>query len=412
MQFQFVQDDPSRQDLLDIYQAGLQAVHGRTCVRDYLSAQPMVEPIYLISIGKAAVAMAQGAVDVLGNAIYDGLVITKQGYAADLPFTCIEAAHPIPDESSLRAGEELLMFIRSLPHDAMVLFLLSGGASSLVEILPEEMDLDDLQQINRWLLASGLPINVINQLRSNVSLIKQGGLLHYFQQQTILQLAILDIPDGDITQLGSGLLFQQARCAWPQLELPVAFTQLFQQETVRPLLHNQSDAKVSTRIVADIQQAMLAARLHAEQLGYEVHLVEEILTSDAEQTAGQIIKDLQQRESGIFIYGGETTVTLPEQPGRGGRNQHLALAAANALAEMPNCYVLAAGTDGSDGSCHEAGALVDSDTKARGEAQKLQLDDHLKRADSGSFLLKTHDVITTGPTGSNVMDLVITLKNK
>ncbi|HEC05594.1 MAG TPA: DUF4147 domain-containing protein, partial [Thiolapillus brandeum] len=172
-----------RRDLLDIYQAALQSVHGERAVARWLS-QSDGASIAVVAIGKAAPAMMQGALRALEERLLQGLVITRKGYA-DPRFASheriiqMESAHPVPDESSLVAGQALLDFIWDHPEKQPLLFLISGGASSLVEVLPAGISLDDLQNLNRWLLGSGLDIHAMNSLRCRISDIKGGGLLRY-----------------------------------------------------------------------------------------------------------------------------------------------------------------------------------------------------------------------------------------
>ena len=165
-----------RRLLLDIFLDALRAVDGRTRVRDFLSGHSFNAPVYLLALGKAACAMARGAHDVLGPAIGGALIVTKEGHSEPLPWPVREAGHPLPDSRSLDAGEALKSFVASLPVDAHVLVLLSGGASALVECLPAGMDLAQLQRIHTWLIGSGLDIRQINHVRKRLSLIKGGRL--------------------------------------------------------------------------------------------------------------------------------------------------------------------------------------------------------------------------------------------
>ena len=167
--------DP-RQALLSIFQSALAAVDGCERVHSYLQQHPIPAPVFLISIGKAACAMAQGAHAALGARVVDALVVTKRGHAGALPWPVLVAGHPLPDEQSLVAGQRLIDFVTVIPPDATVLVLLSGGASALVEALPEDMNLAQLRALNDWLLASGLDIVAMNRLRKRLSRIKGGRL--------------------------------------------------------------------------------------------------------------------------------------------------------------------------------------------------------------------------------------------
>jgi hydroxypyruvate reductase len=402
--------EQAQQDLLTIYHAALAAVHGETCTRDALRASMPSGPVAVIAIGKAAAAMARGAVSALGEQLEAGLLITKTEHGdadlqADRRFRCLESAHPEPDARSLQAGEALLSFIAEQPMERRLLFLISGGTSALVEVLPEGVTLDDLQRVNRWLLGSGLDITAINQVRKALSAIKGGGLLRWLRGRELICRAISDVP-GDLPQvIGSGLLFPSPRNELPNL--PAWIQTLLSR---LPKLVAPETVAVDMQLVATLAQAKQAAARKARELGYEVVLHPPALAGDAHDTGQALARQLCAAPPALHIWGGETTVRLPEHPGRGGRNQHLALAAATVLAGQDDCWLLAAGTDGSDGPTTAAGALVDGATQGRGEAAGINADNALAAADAGSFLRASGDLIHTGPTGTNVMDLVLGLR--
>ena len=182
---------------------------------------------------------------------------------------------------------------------------------------------------------------------------------------------------------------------------------------VAGLDQRQAPSKQAPRlhIVANLQMAREAAELRARELGFQVHRQDRFIEGDAAETGRGLADELLQGPEGITIWGGETTVELPPEPGRGGRNQHLALAAATRLAGSGNCYLLSAGTDGTDGPTEDAGALVDAETLLRGTQEGMEAERCLTAADAGAFLEASGDLITTGPTGTNVMDLIIGLKS-
>ena len=380
--------------LLSLYQAALQAVEGRRCVANALRQGGTVfdqQELALVAVGKAAPSMAEGAVEVLGGRIQAGLVITKAGYGPTRiegakHIEILEGAHPVPDERSLAAGQRLVDFLTALPAGMPLLFLTSGGTSSLVEVLPETMDLADLQRLNDSLLAGGLPIAEMNRRRKQVSLIKGGRLATYLNKRPVLQLLISDVPDNDLHVIGSGLLVPDAND--PSLD-PAWF---------RSIQH---------QIIADNRQACLAVQAAAA-----AHYHEALLQGDVHQVARDIMARLDTASPGIHIWGGEPTVMLPEQPGRGGRNQQLALLLAMAIQGRPELHVLVAASDGSDGPTEEAGALVDGETVQRGEQEGLNAKLALQQADAGSFLEASGDLISTGPTGTNVMDILIAYKDR
>ncbi len=369
--------------LLHLYAAGLAAVNGERAVYQALQEQGGREPCHIVAIGKAAEAMLRGANRYLRDHRQTSLLITKTGHVADATrqmesVQVIESAHPVPDECSLAAGQALLDFLHELPEQAHVLFLISGGASSLVEVLEEGYALQDLQQATSVLLANGADIREINAMRRELSRIKGGKLWHFLGNRQVRCLLLSDVLGDDPQVIGSGLLFPSPR------------------------------ADFDWRIVASNGQALQA--MAAAALPDTARIMPDFLSGEAETAAQACIEHLRQSEPGVYLWGAETTVFLPPDPGRGGRNQHFALAAANALQEDDAIFLLAAGTDGTDGMSEDAGALVDNGTIRRGKMENLDPDACLLAADAGTFLDASGDLIHTGPTGTNVMDVVIGLK--
>jgi hydroxypyruvate reductase len=402
-----------RSVLLDTGRAALAAVNGRCCVRTALAANPLPGEVFVVAVGKAAAAMTLGACDALGTRLRRALVITKHGHADPELLTCggvtlLQAGHPLPDQDSLHAGARLLAFLEAVPAAAQCLFLISGGTSSLVEIPVAGVDLATLRRVNQWLLGSALAIAEINTLRKRLSCIKGGRLLRHVDPARSHVFLISDVPGDWLGDIGSGMLV-----ASPARPLPPLPDWL---DTLIRTLPDSADASSMTatavphRIVATLAQAKAAAADYARGRGEAVHIDETFLAGDA-QAAGQALgRRLREGAPGLWVYGGETTVHLPPCPGRGGRNQTLALAAAMAIEGRDDMALLALGTDGSDGPGEDAGALVDGGTVARGVAAGLNAAHCLERADAGSFLAASGDLIRTGPTGTNVMDLVITLR--
>ena len=401
-----------RHDLMEIYQAGVRRVRGLEAVKQFLEKSPLQQSVHVVAIGKAASSMTRGALAVHDKQIKDGLLITKHHHfereiTDDARFICIESDHPVPGECTLYAGKVLLDYLEEKAvAGATFLFLLSGGASSLVEVFVAGMTLEDLKQLNRNLLADGLDIGQMNQVRRALSQIKGGRLAQWLPGCTVLNLLISDVPGDDPAVVGSGLL------------TPMNATEDFSKysSSVRNLLNkferatrldDACFAHIDTRIVACLDDAKTAAAEKADALGYEVVVMSAFLEGDAAKAGGNIARILQCERNKLFIWGGETFVSLPVHPGRGGRNQHLALASAIAMNSIQDIYLLSAGTDGSDGPTADAGALVDNETIRRGQQAGYDAPDCLQRADAGSFLEATGDLITTGPTGTNVMDLVI-----
>lgn len=402
--------DP-RKFLMHVYRTALKKVHGRLAVKRNLDCLAGTGPVYVASIGKAAEAMMLGALDRLDERTVRALVITKRGHltgkiGSDHRLTCLEAAHPIPDQTSLEAGEALVRFIEQVPIDAQLLFLISGGASSLVEVLPAGIGLDKLIRLNAWLLASGLPIGAINSVRCAVSCIKGGRLAQVVDARRALVLLISDVPDNNPAVIGSGLLAPPGSKPDLPAGLPRWITALVDQAPSVPAAAHPGIAAIEHHIIAT-NQMVLDGIINE----YKHEVIDTFSISGDAATAGTRLADwLIDARPGLYLGGGETTVRLPDAPGQGGRCQQLALAAAMTFSGHRCIHVLAAGTDGTDGPGGAAGALVDGGTVERGTLQGLDARQCIDAADAGRFLHASGDIITTGPTGTNVMDVIIGLK--
>ena len=406
----------ARNELLSIFNAGVAAVNGRTVVASYLEQHPPQRELSLVALGKAAGAMALGALDVLGDAVRDGLVISKPGHLdratlAARGLQALEGGHPIPNVDSLKAGAALLDFLHRQPADRALLFLISGGTSSLVEVLHEGVALDDLRRVNEWLLGSGFSIEKMNRVRKSISAIKGGRLLRHMVGREVTGLYISDVRWDDPAVIGSGLLVAEKHAAAElgSMQLPDWINRLTgAEETV----YAPAPARVDLHIIASLKDAREAAAEAARALGYETQVSHAFINATAENAGRRLALELMDSLPGVYIWGGEPSVRLPERPGRGGRNQHLALAAACVIEGSDDLLFLSAGTDGSDGPGEDAGALVDGGTIGRGRRQGFDAEQVLTDADSGSLLAASGDLIHTGPTGTNVMDLMIGLRSE
>ncbi len=398
--------------LLGIWQQALAAVDGRRRAREALADVPAGDPWQVIAVGKAAAAMTLGAIDALGALVAHALVISKAGhFPAELDSHAqveqLVAGHPIPDQDTLAAGARLLDLLASLPRDRRILFLISGGSSSLVEVLPAGASLQDLKQLNAWALASGRDIEVLNSIRKRLSLLKGGRLLGHLGGREALALFISDVPGDDPNVIGSGLVGEPTVEVLPS-SLPAWLGALLAKASVvNPVVQS---SRISRRVIATLDDALAAAEQEGRALGYATGRAPRRFDGDAIELATGFCHELEVGPAGLRIWGGESTVRLPAKPGRGGRNQHLALAAARLLVSHDELTLLAAGTDGTDGPTSDAGAIVDSETVERGTLSGLDADDCLARADSGAFLEASGDLVHSGPTGTNVGDLVLGIK--
>lgn len=402
-----------------IYRSALSAVNGRSCVAHYLRDHPIKGDIYLIAIGKAAIEMTNGAFEMLDSQIRQALVITKNvTYGSRRKgVEILESAHPVPDERSLRAGERLLEFISDIPPGARLLCLISGGTSSLVEVLPDNVELRQLRELNTWLLENGLPISEMNAIRKRVSKIKGGRLAGQINAGNVHVLIVSDVKGDMPADIGSGLLFPPTST---DLNInpdnyPAFIAKLINAAPALPKADDVCFSRIQSAIVASLDMAISAAEQYAISRGYDVVVHPAYLEGDAVRAGKNIAKELKKSPEILHIWGGECTVNLPENPGKGGRCQSLALSAVIAMKDFPDWCLLAAGTDGSDATENIAGACVDAETLSRARqiyTRDKVAEEYLKGADAGSFLMQTNDLLVTGPTGTNVTDIVMAISSQ
>lgn len=385
-----------REDTLrKLFQAGVDAVGGQQATQRALREHHLHDKVHLVAVGKAADAMARGALNIIGEKLVSGLVLTKHDHLTDAirsnqRLDCIESGHPMPDESSLLAGQRLYDFVGAIPADHQLVFLVSGGASALVEYLNDGLSLADLKRETDKLLADGIPIGEMNVHRRTLSRIK-GGKLARQVKCAVLQLLISDVPGDKVADIGSGLLIPDALHGMP------ADLEVWQQ--------------IDTHIIASSTIAQAAVANAAKQMGLDVCQSTGNLDGDLPVVCERLAAVLRNpdKATGVYIWGGEPTVVLPASPGRGGRNQQLSLALSAVLAELSATSVLVCGTDGTDGPTADAGGIVSEQTANKALAAGINIPDYLARADAGHCLEQLDALVTTGPTGTNVMDLAIAI---
>ena len=374
----------TRRVLVELFDSALRAVDGRACTARFLRGHKLPD-VAVFAVGKAAAAMALGAHDALGGSIRSMLVVTKHGHSDPelfrIPGTLqLEAAHPVPDVSSLVAGAELASRVAALPPDVLPLFLVSGGSSSLVEDLATGVSLEDLRALNERGLSAGWDIATLNAERAKFSRLKAGGIARLLGTRRALALFISDVPRDDPDVIGSGLLGRHG------------------------------DDAVERHVIANVDRAVRAVVQAAHTRGLECHARAARFDGDAALVAEQFLAALRATHADGLVWGGESTVTLPAVHGRGGRNSHLALAIARALLPGERLLILAAGTDGTDGPTQDAGAIVDAHTVERATIAGCDTERAWRDFDSGVALEAAEDLVHTGPTGTNVGDILIGLK--
>lgn len=387
-------------------QHGLGAVEPRRCTRDAL-AEFSAPRCTLLAIGKAAPLMAVGAYDALDERIASARVVAPSNIHVAFPWRAVflPGDHPVPGENSLRAGTVVSEWLESLELGLPLLVLLSGGGSALLERPVAGLSLSGLRRINEWLLASGLDIHHVNSIRARFSQLKRGGLLSLAGDRPVIGLVISDVPGDKMEDVASGPI-SPIETEW-SAEIVPRWLQALHERLPLPA-RNASSTRVDTRIIARNANFLDAVAMASQA---ETVLRERAaLQGDAAEQGKQIAHRVMDGECGVYLFGGETSVGLPETPGKGGRNQHLALAAAIELSGREDVLLLALGTDGIDGNTDDAGAMVDGGSVVRMRDAGLDPKACMCNANSHVALAAAGDVINTGPTGTNVSDIVIVWK--
>jgi hydroxypyruvate reductase len=392
-----------------------------------------VRRVFVLGAGKAGAPMAQAVEQVLGERIEGGLVVVKRGHAAPTErVTIVEASHPRPDAAGVEAGRRLLALAEAAGPDDLVIALLSGGGSALLVAPAPGVTLADLQAMTDALLACGATIQEINCLRKHCDALKGGQLARAVAPATLITLALSDVVGSPLDVIASGPTVPDASTwadAWAVVrrydlaeKLPASILARIEAGMAgrlpdTPKAGDPVFAESQTCVIGDNRVAALAACAAAAEAGYTPLLLTTYLEGEAAQVARVAValaREVQAHAAPVappacLILGGETTVTLAAGAGRGGRNQELALAAALALEGTAGITVAALATDGSDGPTDSAGGMVDGGTVARGRALGLDAEAALRRHDAYPFLAATHDLLLTGPTQTNVNDLIFVI---
>jgi len=394
-------------------------------LRDYQS-------IYVVGAGKASAMMAQALEHILGDRITEGQIITKYGHSVSLNYIRqTEAGHPVPDEAGVRGTSKLLEIAKKAGRNDLVFCLLSGGGSALLADVPANGTLSDLKRLNEVLLKSGASIQEMNCIRKHLSKVKGGQLAKEIYPATIVNLILSDVVGDPLDVIASGPTVADSSTFSDALKILKKYS--IQDEiptTVRTHLTNGCEGKVPETlkekdkeleksfhlIVGNNLLALEAAAIKAEELGYYPQIMTHTLEGDLMTIGNQIFQESLDKleHSGntkvCLLYGGEPTVKVTGE-GKGGRNQHLALYLAGLVNDQKRLTFLSAGTDGSDGPTDAAGAVCDSSTVEHAKELGLNYPKHLAEFDAYPFFQKEGGLIVTGPTQTNVMDLIAVLIN-
>ncbi len=391
-----------------------------------------IKNIILIAIGKASLSMSRAVMDSIGDHISRGICVTKvlQQKLPEWPqIEIIQGGHPIPDNESIHAGNQIRELLKEVNSEDLVIVLISGGASALVASPYSPISLNELQLTNQLLVKSGANINEINSVRKHLEMLKGGGMLSLAGKAKVHALILSDVIGDDLGVIASGPTVADESTysdAWNIIEryglvplLPESVVSRLKagvgheiSETLKP--GNLVNFCSASEVIACNRSAIDAILDEMRESGFDCACISDNLRGEARQTSQwfvkeglKLIKDMKRPT--LVVGGGETTVKVIGT-GLGGRNLEFALAAVQPLAQHPGVMLFTLATDGEDGPTDAAGAIVTADTMKR--AQNFHLDslEFLENNDAYHFFEKVGGLIKTGSTGTNVNDLVFMLK--
>ena len=415
---------------LSIFRAALKAADPALAVRRHVRLEDFETSgrIFVIGAGKASAAMAQAVERLLGKRIAGGFLNVKYGHGAKLRRIEVnECGHPVPDSNGLRGALRISEIARDAVVGDLVVCLISGGASALLPCPVPSVSLDEKRQLTQILLDCGADIHEMNCLRKHLSLVKGGQLARLAYPARVLTLILSDVIGDSLDTIGSGPTVPDPSTfamageilsrydLWRRIPPSIArYVQNGEEET--PKSNDPVFDRVENRIVGSNRLAMDAAAKRAGDLGYRPLILSAYMqgeTRDVARVHAAIAREIRASGQPVqapccLISGGETTVTI-RGTGLGGRNQEFALAAALDLQELHGVTVLSGGTDGTDGPTDAAGALADETTVARGRELGIEAGAYLANNDSYRFFERLGDLIKTGPTRTNVMDVRLVL---
>lgn len=405
-----------RDQIVTWFHEGLAAVDPTHVTRQALTDLELGEgKIIVLAIGKAAIAMARAANEVLGDRIDAGLIVAKQGQITeDLDrFTEIEAGHPVPNLQSLRAGELALEMVQNLSARDTVIALISGGGSALLESPIEDISLMDLQVMTELLMYAGAGIHDLNSSRKALSAIKGGGLRRAMGDARCITLLLSDVIGNDPTVIASGPTIvapTSRKQAWQvifdfdlQDRVPESVRQALTTEA--PVTEPFDASRDKFHIVADNDLLIDTIYAAAKRDGYQVDRVLHEWRYDARDLAEEMVRATRETQRDVLIGGGEAT-SLVRGNGRGGRNTEMALVAAMQMGD-DDWTIASLASDGDDGNSGAAGAIVNRVTVADVSAAQAAL----ANSDSAGYLESTDSLVVTGQTGTNVNDVYIAVRN-
>jgi glycerate 2-kinase len=428
-----------RTDALAIFHASLKAVDPVNAVKRHLRLEgdmlrignrdydlSTYTRIYVVGCGKAAASMSSALEDVLQDRIDGGMINVKYGYTRALHFIRInEAGHPIPDEAGVRGTQEIVRLLQGLGGNDLLIFVISGGGSALLPLPQDGISLEEKQRVTRMLLECGASIDEMNAIRKHISQVKGGQLAKVAYPATLISLLLSDVVGDRMDVIASGptvpdeSTFEDCMTIVEKysLNLPDSVIDLLKrgmngelEET--PKVGDPIFDKTFNLIIGSNILALKAAQHKAEKLGYNTLILSSAIEGETKEVAKihtAIAKEILATGNPIpkpacIISGGETTVTV-KGTGLGGRNQEFVLASAIEIGGMRGTVILSCGTDGTDGPTDAAGAIADGLTVQIAKKLGMQPVDYLRNNDAYHFFERLDDLIKTGPTNTNVMDI-------
>lgn len=390
-----------------------------------------VENIYVIGAGKASALMGAEVEKILGYHITEGHIVVKYGHSCKLKYTEVtEAGHPIPDANGYTATGKILSIAEKAGSNDIILCLLSGGGSALLPDIPECCTFEDMIAVNDLLVSCGAAISEINAVRKHLSVIKGGQLARVVYPATLVNLILSDVPGDQLDAIASGptvpdpTTYLQALTVLDTYNLtrvvPHGVLIYLQEgaaglrrETPKP--GDLAFEKTFNMLIGSNKTALEAAKDKAFELNINAVIFDTQLQGDTASVAEYLVEtairfknEPNEIKPVCLLFGGETTVKVNKK-GKGGRNQHLALLCAVLLKDHQGITILASGTDGNDGPTDAAGGVVDSDSYYAATSRGMHPEIFLENFDSYHFFKKTGGHIITGPTKTNVMDLIVVI---
>ena len=369
--------------------------------------------VYLVAIGKAAWQMAKAANEVLSGSITDGVVVTKYDHVKGNlgNIRCFEGGHPLPDKNGVKGTKEAEKLISSLTKEDKVLFLVSGGGSALFE--DPEVELEELEDITKQMLSCGASIVEMNIIRKRLSKVKGGKFAKMCEPAQVYSIVLSDIIGDPLDMIASGPAYIDSSTSQQVEEIVKKYNLKFSDKAMEALKKETPEelTNVVTNISGSVRALCSSAKAFCEKLGYEAEILTDCLCCEAKEAGSflaSIGKTYKDKGKKAFIAGGETIVCLKGN-GKGGRNQEIALSAADIIAGVDNVAIFSFGSDGTDGPTDAAGGYVDGTTKYKLLRQGVEIYDVLENNDAYSALKKVDGLIITGPTGTNVNDVAVVL---